>query len=107
VIVVTAARKQKLGPTIGVAVTCKAEACTVSASGQLRVGARTFRLAAVTKDAAADTATTLTLRLPAAARQAAKRALAAHRTAKVTVSVAARDAAGNTARATRTVQLVR
>lgn len=66
-----------------------------------------FKLRAQTSPIAAGTTTTLTLRLTKQARQLTKRAQAKGKTAKVTITVSATDAAGNEALAMLKVKLKR
>ena len=88
---------------ITVSVRCPAEACAASASTRVRgvyvqSAARRLR---------PNAAKTLTIRLPAAARRAIRRALRTQRTIRTRVTVVALDALGNPTTARRTITLRR
>jgi len=85
------------------------EAATVTARGSLSVGrsARLYRLRSATARVVANKRERLILRLSRKARRAARRALQRRKRPRVRVSVALRDAAGNTGSAKRTVRLRR
>ncbi|MEA2157002.1 MAG: hypothetical protein QOE11_3142 [Solirubrobacteraceae bacterium] len=105
-----AARQGPAGP-VAVAVTCLSEACTVDARGSVRVPAvrtvraKTYSLAHVHRSLAKGTRATLRLTLPASARRAIHRALAAGRHVAVSIRLTVADAAGNVTTRTRRIRL--
>jgi glucose/arabinose dehydrogenase len=71
------------------------ERCTVSMSGRLRIGKRTYRLRKARKPADTGRRITLRVRLTRRASRALRRALLRRRRARVRVALRARDSAGN------------
>jgi 6-phosphogluconolactonase (cycloisomerase 2 family) len=114
-------KKQKLGPTVSVGAVCD-EACTATVSGRVviatgsrahghresrRAGARrSFKLTPKSVYLAAGAAGTLKLKLPAAVRKAATKALRSGGTVSADLSVKATDTADNATTGTRQVRLV-
>ncbi|CAN5531965.1 PQQ-dependent sugar dehydrogenase [soil metagenome] len=94
---------------VSVAVRCPDEACTARASGALKVGARTAgaKSKGAARRALAGQRVTLAVRLSAKALRAARRAAGSRRRVTLTLSIVAKDAAGNRTTARRTVELVR
>ena len=84
------ARVRRSGvPAVVVTASCD-ERCRLEARGTLRIGSRTVRLTAVRRSAAANAGTTLTLRVPVAARRLVRRA----KRVRGTLTITARDAEG-------------
>jgi hypothetical protein len=86
---------------------CPLEACVASARGSLSLpgAARTYRFRSSARQIASGGNAKLKLRLRPRVRRAIKRALAKRRYLRAKISVAAKDAAGNTATARRDVTL--
>jgi hypothetical protein len=108
-------RRQRLGRTLRVTVSCPDEACDAEATGTLVVpgeassrarAAKRFPLRAASAGIAAGGTADLKLRLPGRARAAAAASLEAGGAVRAKLSVAARDAAGNSTTARRTVNLL-
>ncbi|MBS1843465.1 MAG: beta-propeller fold lactonase family protein [Actinobacteria bacterium] len=101
-------KKQTLGPTVSVGAACD-EACTVTASGQVKTkqgkAADSFKLAPKSAHLAAGATGTLKLKLTKAMRKAASEALRAGGSASAALSITATDASGNSATARRAVHL--
>jgi glucose/arabinose dehydrogenase len=86
-------RVRKLRGAIGYA-RCS-EACTVSMSGRLRIGRRSYKLRKAAKRGAAHRRLKLRVKLTKRASRALRRALRRHRRARVDVALRARNSAGS------------
>ena len=111
--VTTASSKktQRAGPSIVVTVGCS-EDCTALARGKLTIGgaasaAKTYTVRSRPGAIQAGGRRTLKLAVSKKLLATIRRALAKHRKVSVRITVTARDAAGNAAKATRTVKLKR
>jgi glucose/arabinose dehydrogenase len=78
------------------------EHCTLTMSGRVRIGRRTFELRPVTKAAAARTRVKMKARLGRRATRAIRRALKRHHKVGIVVGLRGRDANGNRSRLART-----
>jgi hypothetical protein len=111
VALLSGSRTQPLGTTVAVAITCPAEACRATTTGNVRVPrigrtrARAITAPAVTKAIARGAKATVKVRLSTSARIAIRRALRAHRRIVVKLSVRVADSAGNARTLTRQVTL--
>jgi lysophospholipase L1-like esterase len=94
---------------VRVVVACPVEACTATARGKVvvRGSARRFKLRSATKQIAKGARATLKLRLQEKALTAIGRALGRGKRVTATVTVTARDAAGNATTKRRTIRLKR
>jgi hypothetical protein len=82
------------------------ELCGATVTGTVRIkgSKRVYVLARATRQLAANKRVKLTLRASKRAQRAIRSALRRHRRVRATLSVVARDAAGNAGRASRTVR---
>jgi hypothetical protein len=107
--VVGGRRRQRLlrQGAVRVSASCD-EACTLSAAGTVRVGGRTVvGLRHSVAVLATTRTTTLRLGLSPAARRRLRRVLTPRRRGVITVTVSARDAAGNATSSTFTITFLR
>ncbi|WP_445149935.1 hypothetical protein [Baekduia sp. Peel2402] len=105
------ATTQKAGNSVAVTVSCPDAACTVDASGTMSApgAAKVYKLTSIRgRRLAKGAKATLKVKLPAAARSAARKALARHHKVSVTIRITVRPAAGGTAKVlTRKIRLKR
>jgi hypothetical protein len=96
-----------------VTVSCPSEACTAIVAATIkvpkvgRVKAKTFKLKSVTIKLGEKVRRKFALRISQTARLAIMRALRARKSVSAVLSISARDAAGNTRRASRRVRFTR
>jgi len=104
---VTGRTPQRLGAggTLTVGAASGAEACTVTASGTVRVRGAVFKLRQARATLAVRGKATLRLRLTARALAAVRAALRQRRTVVARITLVAVDAAGNRTARTRTIRL--
>jgi uncharacterized delta-60 repeat protein len=101
-------RAVKLARSLVVGVRCPDELCQVRVSATVRVPkAQTYKLKTVRKALASRKPTKLTVRLPRAAINAARRGLKAHKHVVVMLKITIADSAGNRAVRSRQIKLKR
>jgi Ca2+-binding RTX toxin-like protein len=107
--VVSSAKAQRLGRSLGLRVSCPAEACTVTVTGSVSVpnAAKVYKLKAASAHLPAGAKTTLRLAISAKARAVIKRALKRGKKVKAKLRVVVKDSAGNTTRKTSRIALKR
>ena len=106
VVVLSGKTTQKTGAAVSVTVSCINEACRTTATGAVSVpGSGRYTLTSAVARIGKGARAQLELKLPVEARRAIKKAQRKRKAIKASITVTARDAAGNETVKTRTIRL--